>query len=214
MRLGVPCEPVGTLASVTMFRRRPKPSEEPPEVPADSEPAGPQASKGRPTPKQRQARGPAAPAPKTRKEAIRYQKQRYKVEKAADKAPTTPRTRRAAMLAGDEDALPRRDRGPVRRLARDYVDSHRMLSNYMLILFPFLLFSVLNPAISIGLWVVLIAFITEWMIVGRRIKAMALSRNMKVTDGTLGLGFYAGSRAYMPRRWRVPKPRVSRGDTI
>ena len=207
-------DPIGTLASVTMFRRRPKASEEPPEVAAEPEAASPQASKGRPTPKQRQVRGPAAPAPKTRKEAVRYQKQRYKTEKTATKAPTTPRARRAAMLAGEEDALPKRDRGPVRQLARDYVDSHRMLSNYMLIIFPFLLLSVFSPAMGIVLWLVLLGFVTEWMIVGRRLKAMAISRNMKVTDGAFGLGFYAGSRAYMPRRWRVPRPRVNRGESI
>jgi Protein of unknown function (DUF3043) len=212
--MSMPCDPIGTLTSVTMFRRRPKASEESPEVVAEPEAPTPQANKGRPTPKQRQARGPATPAPKTRKEAVRYQKQRYKAEKAATKAPTTPQARRAAMLAGEEDALPKRDRGPVRQLARDYVDSHRMLSNYMLIIFPFLLLSVFNPAISIVLWLVLLGFVTEWMIVGRRLKAMATSRNMKVTDGAFGLGFYAGSRAYMPRRWRVPRPRVNRGDSI
>jgi Protein of unknown function (DUF3043) len=212
--MGVPCDPIGTLASVTMFRRRPKTSEESPEVAAEAEPPSPQVSKGKPTPKQRQSRGPAAPAPKTRKEAVRYQKQRYKAEKSATKAPATPQARRAAMLAGEQDALPKRDRGPVRQLARDYVDSHRMLSNYMLILFPFLLLSVFNPALSIGLWLVLLVFVAEWMIVGRRLKAMAISRKIKVTDGAFGLGFYAGSRAYMPRRWRVPRPRVNRGDSI
>jgi hypothetical protein len=154
------------------------------------------------------------PAPKTRKEAVRYQKQRYKAEKAATKTPATPQARRAAMLAGEEHALPKRDRGPVRQLARDYVDSHRMLSNYMLILFPFLLLSVFSPTLSIGLWLVLLAFVAEWMIIGRRLKAMAINREMKVTDGAFGLGFYAGSRAYMPRRWRVPRPRVNRGDSI
>jgi Protein of unknown function (DUF3043) len=199
---------------VTVFRRRPKASAEPPEVAAEPEAASPPASKGRPTPKQRQARGPAMPAPKTRKEAVRYQKQRYKAEKAGTKSPTTPQSRRAAMLAGDQDALPKRDRGPVRQLARDYVDSHRMLSNFMLIIFPFLLFSVFSPAISIVLWLALLGFVTEWMIVERRLKAMAISRKMKVTDSAFGLGFYAGSRAYMPRRWRVPRPRVNRGDSI
>jgi hypothetical protein len=76
------------------------------------------------------------------------------------------------------------------------------------------LFSVFSPTLSIGLWLVLLAFVAEWMIVGRRLKAMAISRDMKVTDGAFGLGFYAGSRAYMPRRWRVPRPRVNRGDSI
>jgi hypothetical protein len=118
------------------------------------------------------------------------------------------------MLAGEEDALPKRDRGPVRRLARDYVDSHRMLSNYMLIIFPFLLLSVVNPAISIVLWLGLLGFVTEWMIVGRRLKAMAIRRDMKVTDGCLRARLLRRQPAYMPRRWRVPRPQVSRGDSI
>ena len=32
--------------------------------------------------------------------------------------------------------------------------------------------------------------------------------------GNMTIGFYAGSRAYMPRRWRLPGPRVERGDPI
>jgi hypothetical protein len=30
----------------------------------------------------------------------------------------------------------------------------------------------------------------------------------------MALGFYAGSRAYMPRRWRMPAPQVTVGDKI
>jgi Protein of unknown function (DUF3043) len=200
---------------VTLFRRRGKPADLPASDTAATPGTG--SGKGRPTPKRRQAapsRGPATPAPKTRKEAVRYQRERLKAERAAAKSPTTPRARRAALLAGDTTALPRRDQGPVRQLARDYVDSHRMLSNYMLILLPFLLFSVLNPILSLIMWVALLGFVVEWFLIGRRLRAMAIERKMTVKDGSFGLGFYAGSRAYLPRRWRIPRPRVALGDSI
>ncbi|MDT4914162.1 MAG: hypothetical protein QOC66_3290, partial [Pseudonocardiales bacterium] len=32
--------------------------------------------------------------------------------------------------------------------------------------------------------------------------------------GNMTIGFYAGSRAYLPRRWRLPSPQVERGDPI
>jgi hypothetical protein len=30
----------------------------------------------------------------------------------------------------------------------------------------------------------------------------------------MSLGLYAGSRAYLPRRWRLPAPQVDLGDKI
>jgi len=30
----------------------------------------------------------------------------------------------------------------------------------------------------------------------------------------MAIGFYAGSRAYLPRKWRLPAPRVEHGDPI
>jgi hypothetical protein len=30
----------------------------------------------------------------------------------------------------------------------------------------------------------------------------------------MSVGFYAGSRAYMPRRWRMPAPQVGIGDKV
>ena len=42
--------------------------------------------------------------------------------------------------------LPKRDKGPVRKLARDWVDTHFMFSNYLLLVFPLLLVAGYIPA--------------------------------------------------------------------
>ena len=182
------------------------------------------APKGRPTPKRRDSQGKRGPvtAPKTRKEAIARQKQLSKEQKAAPRGSATakPRTvaeQRAALRRGDESALPRRDQGPTRKLARNYVDSHRMLSNYLLWLFPLMIVSTFVQALyllQIAVLVVFVALLLEWYLVGRRIRRMAIERFGEAQGGNMTIGFYAGSRAYLPRRWRLPKPQVSIGEQI
>jgi hypothetical protein len=174
--------------------------------------------KGRPTPKRRDSQGKRGPvsAPRTRKEAYARQKQLAREQKAA-RATAKPRTvaeQRAALRRGDPDALPRRDQGKTRKLARDYVDSHRMASNYLLVLFVFMIAGIVFPLAQIVVLVAFIALLVEWYIVGRRIRAMALERFGDAQGGNMSIGFYAGSRAYLPRRWRLPAPQVQRGDTI
>lgn len=177
------------------------------------------ASKGRPTPKRRDAQGRRGPvtAPKTRKEAYARQKQQARSQKSA-KASAKPRSvaeQRAALKRGDESALPRRDQGKTRKLARDYVDSKRMLSNYLLLLFPLMIGGAFIPALATIQLLVLVIFlvlIVEWYITGRRIRAMAFDRFGAADGGNLSIGFYAGSRAYLPRRWRLPGPQVERGE--
>jgi hypothetical protein len=179
--------------------------------------------KGRPTPKRRDSQGRRGPviAPKTRKEAYARQKQLTREQKTASasaSASARPRTvaeQRAALKRGDPSVLPRRDQGKTRKLARDYVDSKRMFSNYLLGLFPLMILSAFVP----GLWfmqglvlVIFLSFLVEWYIVGRRIRAMSLERYDEAQGGNLGIGFYAGSRAYLPRRWRLPGPQVQRGE--
>src|SRR5919107_5308582 len=83
--------------------------------------------KGRPTPKRHEAQGrrpgPPPPPPTTRKEAYK----RMREQQAANRS----NVRRAA-LAGDEAYLPARDRGPVRKLVRDLVDSRRNVGGLFL----------------------------------------------------------------------------------
>lgn len=191
--------------------------EEPAEV--SPEPAAPAVGKGRPTPKRRDAVAPRGPvrAPQTRKEALARQKQLARESRAARRttgAPMTAQQRREALRAGDPALLPRRDQGASRKLARDYVDSHRLFSNYLLWLFPLMIVSYLIPYVQFAVILVFFVLVTEWYVVGRRVRAMALERYGKAEGGAMSLGFYAGSRAYLPRRWRLPAPQVDLGDPI
>jgi hypothetical protein len=210
---------------VKLTRRRPDSSVDPKDtVDADELDAAvtKAAGKGRPTPKRRDVVGVRGPvtAPKTRKEAYARQKQQAKAARQARRTPAAQLTvaqRRAAMKAGDPSVLPRRDQGPTRQLARDYVDSHRMASNYLLLLFPVMIVSWLLPALGAVQILVLVAFIgflVEWNLVGRRIRRMAIERYGSAEGGAMTIGFYAGSRAYLLRRWRLPAPRVELGEQI
>jgi hypothetical protein len=176
------------------------------------------ASKGRPTPKRRDSQGRRGPvvAPKTRKEAVARQKQLAKEQRRTRTAakPRTVAEQRAALKRGDPSVLPRRDQGPTRKLARDYVDSHRMLSNYLLLLFPVMIAGIVVPILQLMVLVLFLAFLVEWYIVGKRIRALAIERFDSAQGGNMTIGFYAGSRAYLPRRWRLPGPQVQRGDPI
>lgn len=182
--------------------------------------------KGRPTPKRRDSQGQRGPvsAPKTRKEAYARQKQQAREQRSTSKANKTARAnakprsvaeQRAALKRGDTDALPRRDQGKTRKLARDYVDSKRMFSNYLLVLFPIMIAGSFVPALAAIQLVVLVIFfalIVEWYITGKRVRAMAFERYGAADGGNMSIGFYAGSRAYLPRKWRLPGCAVDRGE--
>jgi hypothetical protein len=193
------------------------------EVEAVDEPVGVgagQSPKGRPTPKRRESgarpAGPVRKAPQTRKEAVQWQK--------AQKAAQTPAERKqarskqmAAMRAGDPNAMPARDRGPVKALARDWVDSRRMMSNFLFVLLPLVLIGTAVPSLTvlpILSMVFLAVIILEGYFNGRHVRKVALQRFDTVKETTVSLGFYCASRASMPRRWRLPNPRVKLGDKI
>lgn len=174
----------------------------------------PAGSKGRPTPKRRTKSTPPAPAPKTRKEAIAWQKEHAAKAKVAGQRKLTPAEYKQAMRAGDPRVLPRRDQGPVRELARDYVDSRRMASNYLLLLFPLLFAGYLFQPLQILTLLLFALIVVEWMIAGSRIIKLARERGLQSREGMVSLGFYAGSRAYFRRSWRRPLPRVELGAEI
>src|SRR5690606_11074099 len=128
----------GRLGGV--FRRRTRtPADDSPVAAEDPKPLKKTQGKGRPTPKRRDAEGrrrtPVA-APVNRKEAYRRYRERVKAEQAR---------RREAMLRREEWALPARDRGPVRRFARDWVDSRRLPGQYFLPVVLFIMVLSLIP---------------------------------------------------------------------
>jgi hypothetical protein len=175
--------------------------------------------KGRPTPKRRDTVAPRGPvkAPKTRKEAYARQKELSKAQKTARRTPAAQLTvaqRRELMKSGDPSVLPKRDQGATKKLARDYVDSHRMVSTYLLILFPLIVVGWFIPFLQLAVLIVFLGLLVEWYIVGRRVRRMAIERDGSAQGSSLTMGFYAGSRAYITRRWRMPTPQVNLGDTI
>ena len=80
-----------------------------------------------------------APTPK-RKDAEKANKvnsisaPQTKATKGRDKAAIKARRleQRAAFMRGEESALPFRDKGPVKRFVRNYIDSRRSIGEYFL----------------------------------------------------------------------------------
>jgi hypothetical protein len=168
--------------------------------------------KAGPTPKRSQAeasrRGPYQ-APSDRKAAARQSRDRDR----------TDRTRRTeALQRGEEWALPRKDRGPVRALARDVVDSRRSLSEYYLVavipifVLIFLPYNALKLAADALVVLILIIVALEGYMVGRKVQQLAIERYPG--ENARGVRLYAAMRGTQMRRLRIPKPRVQPGDEI
>jgi hypothetical protein len=181
----------------------------------------PEAGKGRPTPKRRDVvpkRGPVT-APRSRKEAYARQKQQAKSTRAAARTPTrdlTPAQRRELLRKGDPSVLPRRDQGQTKKLARDWVDSHRMASNYLLVLFLIILVGTFAaiPILQVLVLAVFLGLLLEWYLVGRKVRRLAIERDGEAQGSNFSIGYYCGTRAYIPRRWRLPAPQHELGDKI
>ena len=166
--------------------------------------------KGRPTPKRSEAeRRRRYNAPGDRKEALRQSRTRDRSARAR---------KTEAMRRGEEWALPAKDKGPVRALARDLVDSKRRLSEfymYGLVVLLFLLFlhsPVVQTVLPLLLVVMVLIMIVEGYLVGRRITTLANERFPG--ESTRGIKMYAAMRALQIRQLRFPKPRVKPGATV
>src|SRR5262249_11141413 len=77
-------------------------------------------------------------------------------------------------------------------------DSRRMLSNYMLWLFPVMVAGAFVPLLSLVTLIVFVALLAEWFIAGRRLRAMAIERFGNAEGGAVGGGFYTRRRALPP----------------
>ncbi len=167
--------------------------------------------KGEPTPRRTvTGRRPAAPVDPKEAAALARAKQR---ESRAQS--------RAGMLAGDERYLLPKDKGPVRRLARDVVDSrHNVATFFFFSLFGVLLlankaFPVVVQYAANGVFLfMLLATLADVVLLVRRIKRLGAERLPKVTDGYRGLYFYVLMRSISVRRLRIPKPQVKTGDKV
>jgi hypothetical protein len=186
-------------------RRTPEASPNPPQV-VTQKPGG----KGRPTPKRSEAekrRRQPITAPATRKEAYKKVRERQSTERGRA---------RAGMARGDEKYLLKRDKGPVRRLARNYVDARRTIGSYLMYaMFAIVLLSLLPiPAAKLLVLfappLLLVVVFGEGLMLSRGVKKLAAERHPD--EDTKGVGLYAAMRAMQIRRLRMPGPQVKIGE--
>ncbi|MFD5573190.1 DUF3043 domain-containing protein [Streptomyces cadmiisoli] len=170
----------------------------------------PQAPKGRPTPKRNEAQGQrrsVANTSMTRKDAAKRQREERRA--ALDR-------QRKALAGGDERYLPARDKGPIRRFARDFVDSRFNIAEFFLpMAVVILVLSMVRvPAlqsIALLLWLVVIVLIVlDSFVTGYRLKKRLNERFPD--DNKRGAIAYALMRSLQMRRLRLPKPQVKRGE--
>ncbi|MDH6575072.1 DUF3043 domain-containing protein [Kitasatospora sp. MAP5-34] len=170
----------------------------------------PQAPKGRPTPKRSEAeanRRTKVAVPKDRKEAAKQSRERIRAKREQE---------RTALIAGDERYLPARDKGPVRRFARDYVDSRWSLAEFFL---PYavvvLVLSIVKvPALQLLSTLLFLLFLVlvvlDFLRLGLGLRKALAARFPG--QNTRGVVPYALMRLLQMRRLRLPKPQVKRGE--
>jgi hypothetical protein len=170
------------------------------------------APKGAPTPKRSEAqanRRQPYQAPADRKAATQQSRQRGRTERIR---------RSEALQRGEQWALPAKDRGPVRALARDVVDARRGIGEYYMFMVVLLVVLLIVPGTKTKLIadvvvVCLLALIVvEGVFVGTRVKRLAAERFPG--ESTKGVLLYTTMRGVSLRRMRIPKPRVDRGDKV
>ncbi|MFJ3668331.1 DUF3043 domain-containing protein [Streptomyces sp. NPDC090106] len=180
------------------------------QVTDSKQPRDPQAPKGRPTPKRSEAqsqRRSVANTSMTRKDASKRQREERRA--ALDR-------QRQALAGGDERYLPARDKGPVRKFARDFVDSRFNVAEFFLpMAVVILVLSMVQVAslqsIALLLWLVVIVLIVldSFLTVFRLKKQLAERFPDQSRRGAVA---YALMRSLQMRRLRLPKPQVKRGE--
>ena len=199
-----------------MFRRSDKsesttpssPTAAPADAPAAGTPRG-TGAKGRPTPTRREAEAAA----KARARAATDSKEARKLQRS--KRAEESRKVRAGMKAGDERYLMARDKGPVKRFVRDFVDGRVSIAEFLLplLLVTFLLQASGNPSlIRFGgaLWsttILVVIIDTLWLVfrLKRALRARFPEENLR------GTTFYGILRALQVRPLRTPKAKVRIG---
>jgi Protein of unknown function (DUF3043) len=193
-----------------VFRRRNAPDDEA----SVEETETPLEGKGRPTPKRKDAeaeRRQRLKPPRDRREAAQRMRERRKSDRIK---------MQEALRSGDERHLPVRDRGPVRRFCRDYVDARWNVAEWLLpLLLVILILSFMGGTSEAAAWLQ----VTVWSatIIGTVFDTVMLIWRTKrelrrrfPDENRRGAVAYAVLRSSQLRRLRLPKPQVKRGATL
>jgi len=188
---------------MTVFRRT-KSEAEATELVA-SKPDG----KGRPTPKRKEAEALAkarARAPRTRKELAARQRQ-VRTEDS--------RKIREAMKTGEEKYLFPRDKGPVRRFIRDYVDRRFSIVEMLIPLLIVTMILQYTAAVGAASLVMMATFL--FVIVDLVVMRFRLRKELarRFPDAPLkGTTYYAVMRSLQMKFMRMPKAKVKIGQDL
>ena len=199
---------------MSLFKKR----SQTPEPEPVAEPASKPGGKGRPTPrrKDQQAKNLHPVVPKDRQAAKR------EARAARDEA---WKRQSQAMVTGEEKYLPAREKGPVKRYIRDFVDARFNLGEFFMPLIFVLLilsfgFSRILPQYPLVSFYTVLAMngylllaiadaVWCWTRLRRRLNGKFGVERVK-NEGTIF--FYIMSRCFMLRRWRRPAALVKRGQ--
>lgn len=191
-------------------RNRPEaPSPEP--EPAPVKPGG----KGRPTPKRKDAQARRVrPVVPTDREAAKRE-----ARAARDEA---FRRQQDALITGDERWLPPRDKGPIKRYIRDYIDARYSVGEVFLplvLVLMILSIALPNRVISaslialIGIYATLLLTVGDTVLCWRRLRRLLTAKFGEDRLKKQGpIFFYIFSRCLLPRRLRKPLPQVARKE--
>ena len=175
----------------------------------ETELSAPARGKGRPTPTRREAEAAAKARAKAALDP-KASKQRQREHRAE-----SSRQIRAGIKAGDERYLPARDRGPVKRFVRDYVDHRLCMAEFSIpLLFSSLLASAPDhPELGAGIMnATLLVVVLDSVLLRFRMRR-ELKRRFP-DEAVKGTTFYAYMRALQLRFLRLPKPQVKLGQPL
>jgi hypothetical protein len=203
---------------LSMFRRKSEEPAAPEETVTPDTASHPRArtvskrEQGLTTPKRAQGGRRVEAPPTNRREAAARMRQKDREDREQ---------RRAGMMAGKEEFLPARDKGPERALVRDVVDSRRNLATYFLpgaIIVIFGSTGSMPPQIQLAanlFWVLLaLAVIIDSVVLCLRVKKLLAKRFPKATRPPRSHYFYAIMRAFQFRKLRLPAPKVKIGEAV
>jgi hypothetical protein len=154
----------------------------------------------------------AEPPPANKKEAVKRAREKQRAARAES---------RAGMMAGKDEYLLARDKGPERALVRNVVDSRRNLASYFIgaaVIFllgssggmPPVVRSVANTLSTL----MVLALVVDSYLLSRRIGAKIKERFPKDSKSPRSYYYYGILRSLSPRRMRMPSPQVKLGTKV